>query len=161
LHGTDSDEVGMRAGVEFGDGGGIGGDQECLQTVALVVEPRAVGVVDCRGSGAFVEASVREVGIDDGAVANAQGEARFAFPFVGEAVHAGEFGCSLSVTNEHAERAAGFDRGQLRPVAHQQYLRARCGGLFDDASRVWVPASEASSMITSWFALMVQRSRSC
>jgi len=59
-----------------------------------VVEPRAVGLVQCRGSGAFVEAAMREVGLDDGGVAGAQGEACFAFPFVGEAVNASEFRCA-------------------------------------------------------------------
>lgn len=78
---------------------------------------------------ALVDAVVLRVGRDDlgGAVTVAEGGGLL--PVVPEAAHVGEFGWILDGAGDQSKRAAALDRGQLRPVADEQHLRARSSGV--------------------------------
>ena len=69
--GAVADACGAGLGVEVGDGGVVGGDQQRAAPVADRGFPRAVGVGGHRFGGAFVQPAVRGVGVDAVGVADA------------------------------------------------------------------------------------------
>jgi hypothetical protein len=70
--------------------------------------------------------------VDRGGVAGAELHAACAFPVVLEAADLAEFGRVAAVVDQHRERAAGFERGELCPVPNKQHLAFRVGSLGDD-----------------------------
>lgn len=124
-------EVGLGAGVEFGDQRSGGGDHEGVGAGVAGGEP---GVEDLVGAGAEVadvDAVVVEVEAERFGVAGAEREAGGAFGRVGEADELVELDGAVGGLDV-AEDAAGADRGELLVVADEAHGAAAVEDELDD-----------------------------
>ena len=120
------DPVLPRPPVEFGDGGGVGGDHEARLARGHVGFPRLVQPLEHLRPCAARDPAMGLVCSDSLFLPHAQSGAGHLLPLVAEPPHLGELRGELGpVADQEPERPAGVDGGKLRPVPGQQHLGPR------------------------------------
>ena len=140
-----------RPSVQLGDGGGVPGDHEARLAGFDVGAPGRVDGVEQLLRARRIDAAVGLVGGDGRGVPGPELDAGGLLPLGVEAADVGELGDEITaVLDEEREGPAGFHRRHLAVISQQaRSWNRHVVAALTSSSRVKVPASELSSIMTS------------